>query len=488
LEIRRLYFFIHYSTEDYPSFQNMKVWLFEIGDLLPLKPGIRKMRTGLLADQLMARGHKVRWWASAFEHQRKVMLFQHDQEIALSPLLTLQVLRGCGYSRNFSLPRYIDHRIIAAKFRKTAPKLEPPDVVVAALPCYHLAFEAVRFGRRRNIPVLVDVRDTWPDIFLTRIRSPFLKKMGQMALGPDFQRVRWLLREAQGLVAVSDTYLDWALKKAGRPAGEWDRVFYLGYQAVSSNSRPPQSSNPPAWLKGHATRMLILFLGTFGLSYDLSLILAAAGRLQAAGREDVHFILAGTGEQEDLVHRESAGLANVSLPGWIDGEEITALLQLGYLGLMTYSPTAPQSLPYKPFEYLSAGLPLVSSLGGEMAEIINHFGLGLNYPAGELDGLCRSIETLLDNSSLRDKMSVNALAFFKEYGDADKIYTEYAKHLENLAIAGKKGGMRPQGHNIMSRWPDDIRKPRGLSDGLAAGGGAACGLGCCGRPGPPWAS
>ena len=32
-------------------------------------------------------------------------------------------------------------------------------------------------------------------------------------------------------------------------------------------------------------------------------------------------------------------------------------------------------------------------------------------------------------------MSANALAFFKEYGDADKIYTEYARHVESLAAS-----------------------------------------------------
>ncbi|MGQ9688639.1 MAG: glycosyltransferase, partial [Desulfobaccales bacterium] len=63
---------------------------------------------------------------------------------------------------------------------------------------------------------------------------------------------------------------------------------------------------------------------------------------------------------------------------------------------------------------------------------------GLNYRARDLDGLCRALETLLDNPSLRDKMSSNALAFFKEYGDADKIYQEYAEYVESMAEAAKR--------------------------------------------------
>jgi hypothetical protein len=98
----------------------MNVWLTQTGEPLPLKPGVRKMRTGLLADKLVERGHVVRWWTSAFEHQRKVRLFESDQEIPLSPGLILQVLRGCGYSSNISLARYLDHRMIAGKFRSQA--------------------------------------------------------------------------------------------------------------------------------------------------------------------------------------------------------------------------------------------------------------------------------------------------------------------------------------------------------------------------------
>ena len=98
-------------------------------------------------------------------------------------------------------------------------------------------------------------------------------------------------------MAVSRGYLEWALEKAGRPAGEWDRVFFLGYQAASEAARPPRPPNPPTWLKGHETKKLILFIGTFGFSYELSLVVEAARRLQSSGREDVCFILAGTGEQ-----------------------------------------------------------------------------------------------------------------------------------------------------------------------------------------------
>jgi glycosyltransferase involved in cell wall biosynthesis len=415
----------------------VNIWLLQIGEPLPLQPGVRKMRTSMLANHLVALGHRVRWWVSAFEHQRKRMLYQNDREVPLFPGLTLEVLRGCGYSSNISPARYLDHRLVARKFRQKAPRLQPPDVIVASMPCHHLAFEAVRYARRRNIPVLVDIRDLWPDIFLSNLDNSFSGKLGHLALHFDFQRLRILLQEADGLIAVSKGYLQWALEKAGRVAREWDHVFLLGYQAPQNTAILPESAKLPDWLFGQEGKKLLLFIGTFGFSYELRLVVEAARRLESAGRKDVCFVLAGTGEQADILRRESAGLSNVILPGWVDAPEINALLAHGYLGLVPCLSEI-HTLPNKPFEYLSAGLPLISSLEGEMAELINDHGLGLNYRSGDLEGLCQALETLLNDQELWNRISAKALAFFKDYGDADQIYAEYARHIESLAKVNKR--------------------------------------------------
>lgn len=96
-------------------------------------------------------------------------------------------------------------------------------------------------------------------------------------------------------------------------------------------------------------------------------------------------------------------------------------------------------MPNKVFEYCSVGLPLISSLEGEIATLINHYRFGINYQPGHVDGFCQAIETLVNNSNLHAEMSANALAFFNEYGDADKIYSACAEHIEKLVEFRKKG-------------------------------------------------
>jgi glycosyltransferase involved in cell wall biosynthesis len=414
----------------------MRIWLIQTGEPLPVEQGVRKMRTGILADVLVERGHNVHWWVSAFEHQRKRMLWDKDQEVPLSNHLTLQVLRGCGYRKNVSFARYLDHRIVAYKFLRKAPEALRPDAIVASIPCHHLAYAAVSFAHEKKIPVLVDIRDLWPDIFIDQLKSKLLKKIGQVALIFDIARLKFLLERADGLLSVSQGYLDWALSKTGRKKNDWDRVLYLGYNFRCNQQNGIQYKRNPHWLEDIHNKKVIVFMGTFGVSYELTLLLQVAKKMQEKGRNDVCFVLAGTGQQAEIIQKMASKLSNVILPGWIGAEEIGTLLNMGYMGLVPCRSTE-NTIPNKVFEYLSVGLPLISSLEGEMSELILRHHIGLNYRPGRGGELCQALESLLDNPDLRDKMSANARSFFKAYGDADKIYKDYAKHIEELVEAKK---------------------------------------------------
>ena len=52
----------------------MDIWVIKDGEPLPIEPDARVLRTGLLAAELVRRGHTVTWWTSTFAHHRKVLL------------------------------------------------------------------------------------------------------------------------------------------------------------------------------------------------------------------------------------------------------------------------------------------------------------------------------------------------------------------------------------------------------------------------------
>jgi glycosyltransferase involved in cell wall biosynthesis len=411
----------------------LNIWLIQTGEPLPIKGGVRKMRTALIADKLLERGHCILWWASAFEHQRKVMLSKKDRNFYISKTYTIRVLRGYKYKSNISLTRYIDHQTVALKFRIQSKQFPKPDVIVASMPDHLLAYEAARYSRKNRIPFIVDIRDLWPDIFLDRFKSMGLYGVGKIALAIDFAKLSFLLKNADSLVAVSKGYLKWGLDKIGRPESSFDKVFYLGYK--NSNARNPVSKDEnlgvPDWLKGRKYQKVFVFIGTFGVSYELELILSTAERFGKSGKNNICFVLAGTGENFNQINKKAAGLQNVVLPGWIEKDEIDNLLRVAYVGLVPCR-SAENTMPNKPFEYLSAGLPIINSLEGEMAKLIEQHQFGLNYLPGDLDGLYKCVERIASDPILHQQMSQNASRFFNDYGNADKIYEEYAEHIENL--------------------------------------------------------
>lgn len=387
------------------------------------------MRTGMLADCLQARGHSIVWWSTNFYHQKKVLLSSGYKEVVIADNYVIKLIKGLPYRKNFSLRRYLHQKLIAKRFKKMAASCERPDVIIASMPDYNLAYEAVCFGKARGISVLIDIRDLWPDIFIDHVPRKF-QNIARWFLKSDFKKLEISLGDADALIAVSEGYLQWGLDRIPRPQNHFDRVFYLGYKGDSKKGVGDRLDFP-VWLRGRKDQKLFVFIGTFGVSYELELILEAAKRFSKLDRTDICFVLAGTGEKYELIKRKASRLENVVLPGWIGQKESNALLKRAYVGLVPYR-SVENTMPNKPFEYLAYGLPILSSLKGEMEALIKKYRIGYTYQAGDLDGFCDIVVRLANEPALLKELSNNAKRVFNEHFDAERIYESYVRHIESI--------------------------------------------------------
>lgn len=410
---------------------NLNIWLIQIGEPLPLKDDVRKMRTALLADALLARGHSVLWWASAFDHFAKDWVFDADAEVTARSGVKIKALKGTGYKKNISFARFIDHRIIARKFRKTAPLLDKPDIIVAASPSYDLAYEAVRFARDRNVPVLVDIRDEWPDIFLRYFPSAG-RKIAKLLLFREFFLIKKTMKRASGLIAMMNSLLEWGLVYADRATGMNDRVFYLGSRKFIGVEK--RTNAVLSVLKNIQNKFVVTYIGTFGYNNDPSILIECARALRHV---DIHFVIAGDGELYDVVRSKvrDSGLRNVSLPGWLDQGEVGALLKHSGVGICPATQDR-DAFPNKVFAYLSAGLPIITSYQGELKEAIQKYEIGCWCRPHDAAALSDCITKLYGDKDLHRKLSLNAQGVYRELFDAGKIYLDYAEHIERVAGGG----------------------------------------------------
>jgi glycosyltransferase involved in cell wall biosynthesis len=409
----------------------MRVWLLQDGENLPVQEGARPMRMWRLATALAARGHEVTWWASTFSHQRKKLLFSENQRISGGPGITLRLLMAGAYVRNVSFRRYRHHKRLARKFRDSAPNEQRPDVIVTSFPQTDLAYEAVAFGKARGIPTLVDIRDPWPDVFVDKAPR-FLKPFSPWLLRGAYAKTAYLLSEANQWVAVSEGFEKWAGTRAGANGVRPCRVFYIGGKRVSDLA--PQAL-PPAlkWLEnGAADNIVFAFVGTFGRSYDLETVIEVARLCEQRGPARARFVIAGDGEKRDALTRLGRRLGNLLLPGWLSSDDIDYLLSHARVGLVPCI-SLPDTVPNKIFEYLGAGLPVFSSLVGEVDGILSRSDAGFSYRVGDVEGLYELVRRVVTTPDLLDRLTRNARVLFDQGLCVDRIYADYAKFVESLA-------------------------------------------------------
>ena len=97
----------------------MNIWILQTGEPLHIDQGNpRPMRAMNLANTLIADGHHVVLWSSAFYHQEKRHRCRAAETIHVFPQLEIRLISSPGYQRNIGLGRLWDHAILAINLQK----------------------------------------------------------------------------------------------------------------------------------------------------------------------------------------------------------------------------------------------------------------------------------------------------------------------------------------------------------------------------------
>src|SRR3989304_935887 len=185
----------------------------------------------------------------------------------------------------------------------------------------------------------------------------------------------------------------------------------------------------------------LCFFGTIGRQFDLETVIDAAWRLKEGDRP-FRFVICGSGDKLEFYRKKASGCPNVLFPGWVNRADILALMQMSAAGLAPYrnKPDFLLSLPNKPLEYLSAGLPVVSSLKGTLKRLLEEHHCGMTYGEGDPDSLVATLVFLHDHREASYEMSRNARELFAGRFDAEKVYGELIGHLERIEEASRTPG------------------------------------------------
>lgn len=422
----------------------MRVWLVTIGEPLPIiSDDVRLLRTGMLAEELASRGHKVIWWTSTFDHSKKQHLFPTNKKMDLSESSCIHLLHSIGYKKNISLRRVLDHVGVARKFKYYSQEEPVPDVILCSIPTLELSVVSTRYGTEHNIPVVLDLRDMWPNIFVSRAPNS-CRWLLRGLLAYMFHQIKAACREATAITGITPGYVEWGLKYAGRNRTSFDKDFPMGY----SDESPAQEKIKDAesfWQKhsisSNNNEFIVCLFSSMVRQFELETVIDVARRLERTGRR-FRFVFCGRGNALKYFKKVAEDCDTVLFPGWVNKQEIWTLMKIAQIGIAPYRSTEDFiiSIPNKAIEYMSAGLPVISSLKGTLQKLLLEHGAGITYENDNQDNLFSLLCNLYDHPERLAIMSKNSHALFKERFVAEKVYSNMCDYLEQIAEHGCSRG------------------------------------------------
>jgi glycosyltransferase involved in cell wall biosynthesis len=261
----------------------------------------------------------------------------------------------------------------------------PPDTYWAlAAP-----FKAV--GKR----FVFDQHDLCPEVYVSRFpNGSRLTRRALMLL----ERATYAL--ADHVVATNESYRETAIRRGHVPAS---RVTVV--RTGPNPDRLRKGQQVASWR--HGKRYLCAYLGVMGPQDGVDLALQAAAAIVRSGRDDVHFVLMGSGDSYDelVVLARELGIADrVTFTGRIPDETVFEILSTADVGLSPdpLNPLNDVSTMNKTMEYMAFELPVVAF---DLKETRVSAGPAAVYaPPNDTDAFARAIEELLDDPEHRAEM------------------------------------------------------------------------------------
>lgn len=269
-------------------------------------------------------------------------------------------------------------------------RLDAPDITIGTSPTFFAAMAASSMAKQSGVPFIMEVRDLWPAIFveLGVIRNPRLIRWLE----------RWemaLYRRATKVVTVTESFRRNLIER-GVPD---EKVVTVPNGADEEFWRPMERPRDLAQALGLNDSFVVLYIGAHGISHALSRVLDAAQELRS--HPHIRFVFVGDGaEKPRLVEQaRQQGLANVQFLDAVDRNEVRQFYALADVCLVPLRdvPLFETFIPSKMFEIMAMSRPIVASVSGETADILQQSSAAIVVRPEDSRAIAESILHLYRN-------------------------------------------------------------------------------------------
>lgn len=267
----------------------------------------------------------------------------------------------------------------------------PVALVYASSPHLLAPLTGVIIAKIRRVPLVVEIRDIWPKVLVEMgafpERSPIVRALSRLE--------QFYYRQADLLVAMAPQTID-HMRAHGVPS---HRIVYVPNGADPDDfyvDTPRDVLRREFQFEG----LTLLYAGAHGPANGLNLLLDAADEVRDS--RDITIVLVGDGPEKRGLIEEARrrGLTNVRFHDPVAKSEIPRLLAAADVGVHVLADVELFQRgvsPNKVFDYMAAGLPVLTNNQGLVGDIVGDAGCGwVVAPTQLADGMRQILATPKD--------------------------------------------------------------------------------------------
>lgn len=391
--------------------------------------GAAGTRSYEMARELLRQGHQVTMVAGSYKLGQTGLVGPFRKGRRQGVVDGIEVIEfDLSYSNHQG---FLARSLIFAKYAMASTMLalrQTYDLAFATSTPLSAAIPGIAARLIRGKPFVFEVRDLWPE--LPRAMGAISNPVVLALLG----LLEWLAyRTANRCVALAPGIAD-GITRRGVPRNRIALVpngcdFSLFDPATAASWRPDGVA---------AEDFLAVFSGTHGLANGLSAVLDAAAELQRRGEKRIKICLAGDGKlkpklQDDAKKR---GLGNVLFLAPVDKKRLAGLFAGSDMGLQILADVPAfyyGTSPNKFFDYLAAGLPVLSNYPGWIADMIRENNCGHVVPPGDPAAFADALQRASREREALKRMGENALALARSRFDRSMLARQWVDFVAGAA-------------------------------------------------------
>jgi glycosyltransferase involved in cell wall biosynthesis len=397
-----------------------KLWMINQYAISPDMPG--GSRHFELAYLLKQSGWYTTIFATPFSH--KTASFLRNVSL-LRPYLS-EDEQGVRFRWLYSLPyvgngwrRYVNMLTFSLGLIPSKTGEGKPDVVLGSSPHLLAAFGGWLLAKWFKVPFVLEIRDLWPD---TLIQMGLTNKTLIMALE---WIERFLYQRASLIIYLTEGIGDGIASKGI----EKDKLLFLPNAALRPAPLDHESREQVRRRLGWGDDVVAIYAGAHGPANALEKVVAAAGDLPADAGLRIVFL--GDGPSKPHLREQAEGMSHVTFLDPVSKAEVSSILRAADVGILSLQQNEvfEGARPNKLFDYLANGLPVVSTIGGEVCRVLSEAEAGFYVPP---QSLATALWELVLDPERRARMGLNGLDYVTSTLTREDTAHLLARHLDRL--------------------------------------------------------